>query len=380
MGVDFKDITYDEIKNLYIENEKSYDIGIEITKKIKKEGFSNIENMLLLPFADNVMMSDIDGSIMMIDGAKDAYYRGEKRNYPTNKPSLLRKLEKLYTEEEKEAYKLISDMRIYEFKRFLEQFGYIKDWSNEICIDVFYEKLAQHYGLETSLLDITSHFIVALFFATCTFDNNINKWRPLSNEEIEEYEYGIIYRKVAGIDIRNTMMIIENQEGAIKPIGKQPLKRCEFQNAYTTELKTKEKLTDIGFEKLRFKHSVELSNSVYKKMNCGRSIYPIEGMEDMNEEINTIRTLEEFSSEAFEFAFNKNNYFETRESAKRELSNLKGYNIKIIEGKELIKVSRQRIKKFNKKYEKLLSKEKVTEVIMPVFTYSEEDKNTNNEN
>ena len=114
MGVDFKDITYEEIKNLYIENEKSYDIGIEITKKIKKEGFSNIENMLLLPFADNVMMSDIDGSIMMIDGAKDAYYRGEKRNYPTNKPSLLRKLEKLYTEEEKEAYKLISDMRIYE--------------------------------------------------------------------------------------------------------------------------------------------------------------------------------------------------------------------------------------------------------------------------
>lgn len=33
MGVDFKDITYEEIKNLYIENEKSYDIGIEITKK-----------------------------------------------------------------------------------------------------------------------------------------------------------------------------------------------------------------------------------------------------------------------------------------------------------------------------------------------------------
>ena len=63
--------------------------------------------------------------------------------------------------------------------------------------DVLYDLLAQHYGLETGWLDITSDFNVALFFATCWYDCSENRWKPLCEEQIRQHPYGMIFHMPA---------------------------------------------------------------------------------------------------------------------------------------------------------------------------------------
>ena len=59
-------------------------------------------------------------------------------------------------------------MRIFEFQLFISQFDIVKKWEYQYS-NVLYELLAQHYGLETLWMDITSDLEVALFFATCEY-------------------------------------------------------------------------------------------------------------------------------------------------------------------------------------------------------------------
>lgn len=49
---------------------------------------------------------------------------------------------------------------------FLDNFDAIKYWSPSA---VNYLALAQHYGIKTPLLDLTSNFKTALFFACCKY-------------------------------------------------------------------------------------------------------------------------------------------------------------------------------------------------------------------
>ncbi len=85
------------------------------------------------------------------------YYRGENQIYPESLPTLQRSLKRFSDIKEKELYRLVADMRIAEFKFFLEKFQHVREWK---ISDVLYDTIAQHYGLETSWLDITSDFKV----------------------------------------------------------------------------------------------------------------------------------------------------------------------------------------------------------------------------
>lgn len=358
MCKEFVDITYDDIRNIYEANEMLYEESEKYTKRIKeKGGFDERIDFFQMHKFKNFFIETPYGNIIM-EGCKDEFYRGEKRIYPTNKSSLLRVLEKFKNNDDKEAYKLIANMRIYEFMRFLNQFECTKNWSKETRATILYDVLAQHYGLETYWLDITTHFIVALFFATCTYDEKTKKWRPLSKEEIEEYKYGIIYqKKIVGASVINNHKIMQNERDAIYPIGKQAFRRCESQSAYAMRCEEEVILTESGFRRLRFKHSEKLSNDVYEFMKCGEGIYPNEGIELFDEEINKIKNLEEFSKEAFEYAFEDNLYFKSYEDAEKAISNLKEYNIKIIEGMDVISVSEEQRKEFEKRYDEKIKKD-----------------------
>lgn len=368
MDRDFIDIDYKDIKNMFEENKKAFISNEKISKNLRNKRPNSIPEFLcyynnLLSYANDVMISYPHGTLIK-EGNKNAYYRGEKKVYPTNKSSLLRKLEDFHTEKEKETYKLVAYMRIYEFENFINQFEYISEWYKQVGTTILYEALAQHYGLETYYLDITTNFMTALFFATCTFDYTLNEWRPLTKEEIKENEYGIIYRnKNDSVDFLNNIKIGENDKSAILPIGKQPFMRCEYQSAYTIKSEEGIDLRKINFEKLRFKHSEELSERVYLYMDKGKKIYPDEGIEAFQDEIKTISKLTVFSYSSFEYALKRSSYFNDIETAIEAIKTFKYFPIKVLEKDNFMKVSRQRRRNFDRKYEKNICKYK--EIFIP---------------
>lgn len=51
---------------------------------------------------------------------------------------------------------------------------------------------------------------------------------------------------------------------------------------------------DYTFEKLHFKHSVELSKSVFEMMDGGKKIYPQEGLDEFADNIEAIKSATTF--------------------------------------------------------------------------------------
>jgi hypothetical protein len=78
-------------------------------------------------------------------------FRGQRKKFPTIKPSLFRT-----TGRERDA----AEKRLSDFLTWCA-----KNWRLSIYRDVELKAIAQHYGIPTHLLDVTRSFDVALFFA-----------------------------------------------------------------------------------------------------------------------------------------------------------------------------------------------------------------------
>ena len=368
------DISHDDIKTLYHDNLKEYHEGLKMTQSTYRgESFlrnnsSNRQLDIYKEFAQRGAMTAgvqiyYPHGVVIEQSLRRNYYRGENQIYPSSVPTLLRTLRKYNGREEKELYRMISDMRIYEFSCLLRQFQHVQNWEYG---DVLYEALAQHYGLETAWLDITSDFNVALFFACCEYQDG--KWRPLTKEQTEKdenHQYGMIFHMPSGVmaarwasegdkfKIISDKVVKDNNNGEpyrneelkyplytglpenlIYPLGFQPFMRCHMQNGYGIYMRAEKPLQlDTGIEKLRFRHSEELSNWIYQEMKGGELIYPHEGLKQVEYLIQQIRTLKTFSEGAFLYALQRNHLF-TISDKDEVLSKLEKF---IVDG-EVIKI------------------------------------------
>ena len=178
-------IKEDQLHTLFLDNQREENESAEITaSSYRGENYYNqfedqnyafdLEYLLRDPKTSGMRMYYPHG-IVIEQSARRNFYRGENQIYPSSIPSLLRAIRRYKTREEKELYRLVSDMRIAEFSYLLQQFRHVQDWK---VSDVLYEPLAQHYGLQTSWLDITSDFNTAMFFATCRWDGPTDCRRP----------------------------------------------------------------------------------------------------------------------------------------------------------------------------------------------------------
>ena len=307
---------------------------------------------------DGFIMQYPHGTVIC-QGTHNSYYRGENQIYDSTQPSIYRSLKKL-TQEEKKLYRFVADMRIAEFRIFISKLGIVQFWQENYGT-VLYEPLAQHYGIETEWLDITSNFDVALFFATCRYDSAGKQWRPLTKADTEVNErtrYGVIFH-IPGWQAETTQITAVLTEdfasNAILPIGYQPFMRCHSQYGYGICMKKPFPLQDdCTFEKLRFRHDEDFSREIFERMDCGKKIYPQEGLEQFDDIIGKIKKTAIFSTEAYRIALEKNR--DASDTDIREL--IKECDCKRIFGSEIIitdeepiKVSRQRIRACNRRYE-----------------------------
>jgi endonuclease III-like uncharacterized protein len=213
------------------------------------------------------------------------FYRGENAYYKTSKAGCFRG--KSWSELKESVFEhALWNLRLYECFDFFDNFDVVKQWAYS---EVNYLALAQHYGLRTQMLDITTSLKTALFFACCKADKNGLDWHPLTKADFEKVDsrknvvalggdsrYAVLHYVPTNIvDCQWLSMDEGNTNGVITPIGYQPFMRCSTQYGYmmlTSE--GYDLMKDKLFKKVRFKLTEDFCNWIYEEMKGGKLIYP----------------------------------------------------------------------------------------------------------
>ena len=239
-------------------------------------------------------------------------------------PSLRRRQEGK-SKYECELIKGIALMRSLQFAKFIWKIDVVPYWEAKLS-DINIDALAQHYGFDTCLLDLTNDFRTALFFATCKYDYKTDSYRPLTKKDIEATEdskYGVIFHSPNWVldylnggsfewhmrhlnDHREEPYSFYSGEldGMAFQIGYQPLMRCHHQSGYIMPMMNATPLqSDNRFEKIRFLQTEELSNRVYEMMDKGKKIFPYEGIGKALDILHTIQKAVIFSEDDLLYAY-----------------------------------------------------------------------------
>ncbi len=248
-----------------------------------------------------------------------SYYRGENAYYGTSRPSF-------YRSPDVRSLPPVVQQAVRTMKydecgiRILDKLQAAVDWTRQIS-DCNYLALMQHHGLPTEMIDITSDFRVALFFACCKWvgEGRFGHWEPLRKGDFEHADsrpniaklggdsrFGIIYRTssefedLAWANIDPLKVDGEGKDKISKgereyleicnyivPVGYQAFNRSGLQSAYMlmTGDPDYDMLKDPRFCKLRFRLNENLCEWIYQYMDKGARIYPHEDVPDISKYI-----------------------------------------------------------------------------------------------
>ena len=219
---------FDIIKQLIIERDKQMNWFSKLFGAMPDGHFSavaiNDKQCVLVPYPEFTM----------------SLYRGQTKYYEPCFSSLFRsKTNKMDL--------LIANLRRAEFQLLLSNHPAVVAFDKlrvmNLSIHIDYEGLAQHYGLKTQLIDLTSNPYVAAFFACCTYDNTLKRYQPV----LKKNDRGVIYHFSYALN-----NIFEGQTGSIPTasvVGLQPLYRPAEQYAYCYRLPKKKSLNSIHYFK-----------------------------------------------------------------------------------------------------------------------------------
>ena len=289
-------------------------------KRLKSDkNLKSISNILL----DEILMHNAEGTVVRYPfhlstitfRSRRHLFRGEPAIYSKSIPLLNRKLIGK-TSKEKLFWKALADLRISQFENFLLKLNVVPYWIAKLS-DINYKALAQHYGFDTHLLDLTNDVKIALFFATCLYDSATDSYRPMNEDDIKKFPYGVLFHtpdwqidffqpqpctlllnKLRNRNIDTIRIDNGDMDGVAFQIGLQPLMRCHHQSGYIYPMAIDAPLQDNWhFEKIYFKHSVALSKKIYNMMDGGKKVFPYEGITDAKKILDKMKSSFLFSKE-----------------------------------------------------------------------------------
>lgn len=204
-------------------------------------------------------------------------YRGEARYHKICKASLYR-VGMLPSEifwERLKTCQLSCLIYNYPITRVFE--GGLKMKDSKFPIDhlhIDYEAIAQHYGIKTSLIDLTIDKWVAAFFATSRLDRSTGCYYPVKKSR----------KKGAFYQLDTDFMHTFGKE--VRSIGVQPLARPEYQNGYVYRMGRHSELNrDRQMKRTMFVHDYYQNRLIFAYANRGNRFFPKELAEDRIDEI-----------------------------------------------------------------------------------------------
>ena len=208
-------------------------------------------------------VTDEQGRVILRSGIEFFFkiYRGQTQEYGRCIPSLARRK---YIEEQ-----LLDVCRNIAFEDAIGCHPYIRicEESRLLGHPLFINRqgLAQHYGLATDLLDLTSNFNVASFFATCAWDSKTQRYLPIEFAMVP----GVIYR------ISSPRLLCLAAEGQLSHVGWQPFPRPEQQRACALTLGPDTDFVTLpGIETVRFRQNAEISHRIWNSFDKGNVLFP----------------------------------------------------------------------------------------------------------
>lgn len=225
---------------------------------------------------------EIDGKICALKTGslmQPNFFRGEKRIYPSIIPSIYRTENKIDI--------LISKLKIKELELTLKNFQNISD-DLKSKVDVDFLALAQHYGLNTNLIDITSNILVAAFFATNNCDENYS---------LQEEGIGVLRLFPTSYIFENGTL---NKDSRFHFEGIQPFKRPAIQDALGFEIYENEDISSM-FSSIKFRQSKKY-NSLIRNQFCFENqciLFPQELISDISIKIKSSKIISKKAIEEF---------------------------------------------------------------------------------
>lgn len=216
-------------------------------------------------------------------------YRGQNTEVVPCIPSL-------YRGNPSEVEIFIERMRLVVFRRLLNSHPVIEHFFKRHHFKVDDEGLAQHYGLKTEVLDLTSNLDVALFFATCWYDSARDRY--CYYDDGQEHE-AILYVFNPILDNEPTPSLREENymNHSIRPIGLQVFPRPGVQEGYGLHIPIGESVKCYMY---RFTFTCEDSKRYYEKFKNGDALWV---KDKFVAKVASIAKQESFSFKVFEDTF-----------------------------------------------------------------------------
>ena len=152
------------------------------------------------------------------------------------------------------------------------------------------EALAQHYGILTEYMDVTTDKWVAAFFACADYHRTESGSRDYYNMHVKQ-DTGVFY---VYQDINEKLF-----SGELHPVGLQPFSRPVVQAGYVLKMKKEENFNELAHG-IRFRYDSGSASIIYWLFDQSLAIQPEEVIE-----LKVKRIVEEgktFSRHAFELA------------------------------------------------------------------------------
>lgn len=207
-----------------------------------------------------------DGTIRLMPGNQNFYlFRGQTRDYPSCKSII-------YRNSQDQIDIFAARLRQIEFEIVLREHPAVQDIIKN-GIHISFAGLAQHYGLATEYLDVTSDPYVAAFFAVCRYSKTKRRYVPVVNQD----KKGVLMKTLALVFSANPM-----SECKLEILGLQPFPRPGNQKAYAVKLEQDE---SFSAHKMFFQHNSKSSKRIYELFDGGEKLFPLDPIQKKAHEI-----------------------------------------------------------------------------------------------